>query len=164
MDLVRAAILGVVAFALLSSGLIHASDPYFFLATVSSYRILPDGLLGRPLLLVPYLHIALGICLLSGVARTTALRVSLLLFVVYAAAQTIALVRGEKISCGCFGFDTGEIGPASVAVPVAAGAACLGLLFLFRQPDACYNESAAIGVSGRGSAEESARPAGTRHA
>ena len=70
---------------------------------VSSYRILPQGMVGPVALGLPVLEMALAALILIGFAtRTMAVLVGLL-FVVFIAGIISVWARGLTIDCGCFG-------------------------------------------------------------
>lgn len=70
---------------------------------VSSYRILPKGMVSPVALGLPVLEMALAALILLGLAtRTMAICVGLL-FVVFIAGIISVWARGLSIDCGCFG-------------------------------------------------------------
>lgn len=124
---VRKLLATTVAFILLATGLVHAAQPYFFVSSVAAYRIVPKNLLGGSVL-IPYLQIVTGLCLFLGIAERAAATWGIVLFGLFSAAQSIVLLRGDNVSCGCFGLASAQVSLASLAIPVACGAACLVLL------------------------------------
>lgn len=107
----------VLVLVLLASGLVHGAQPYFFLASVASFRILPEYLLGLTVL-IPYLQIAIAVCLITHVAERTAIIFAALLFFIFSVAQVVVILRGERLSCGCFGYSNAEIGLTTLAIPL----------------------------------------------
>jgi uncharacterized membrane protein YphA (DoxX/SURF4 family) len=70
---------------------------------VSSYRILPQGMVGPVALGLPVLEMALAALILIGFAtRTMAICVGVL-FLVFIAGIISVWARGLTIDCGCFG-------------------------------------------------------------
>jgi uncharacterized membrane protein YphA (DoxX/SURF4 family) len=70
---------------------------------VSSYRILPQGMVGPVALGLPVLEMALAALILVGFAtRVMAICVGLL-FVIFIAGIISVWARGLSIDCGCFG-------------------------------------------------------------
>jgi uncharacterized membrane protein YphA (DoxX/SURF4 family) len=70
---------------------------------VSSYRILPQGMVGPVALGLPVLEMALAVLILVGFAtRAMAICVGVL-FVVFIAGIISVWARGLSIDCGCFG-------------------------------------------------------------
>lgn len=114
----------VVSTVLVFTGLIHAAQPYYFIHTLASYRLLPadaSGLLG---LWLPYLQIVLGLCIGLRIAEKFALYVAACLFTIFAFAQTTVLIRGIGIDCGCFGFVAHTVSMGSVTLPILLIGAC----------------------------------------
>lgn len=125
---IDAVLSAVVAFVLLYSGILHAIQPYYFIYSAAAYRLVPQSLVGTTMLILPYLQIVLAGCLIARVATHAALITALLLFGVFVFAQSVILVRGENLSCGCFGYSTAAISYTSLAIPIACGGLCIVLL------------------------------------
>lgn len=119
----------VIATLLLSSSIKHLQNPYQFLDSIYAYRILPR--LGTEIAaaILPFVHIAISICLIARWHQSSAFGLGCFLFLLYAGAQISTIVRGIEIDCGCFsGFqsaDTEEpIGLKSVSLPVVSALLC----------------------------------------
>src|ERR1700734_3267500 len=117
----------VVVFALLYSGILHATQPYAFVFSAAQYEILPLSIVGPVMLLLPYVQIALAICMITGVAERFVLCSAEMLFVAFAVAQSIVIFRGTETSCGCFGLQSEPVGPRTLAVPIVCGCLCLAI-------------------------------------
>lgn len=115
----------VVAATLLFSGIVHASEPYYFVHTVGSYHLLPSAGAGVVGILFPYIQIVLGICIGLQIAESVALGSAAFLFAIYASAQLSVLMRGLDIDCGCFGTVALKVSPTSALVPALLLAACV---------------------------------------
>lgn len=77
-------------------------DPSVFALLLNNYKLLPSWAINPIAILLPWLEVVAGTCLLLGFwAIGSALLVSILLFV-FTAALSINLARGLDISCGCF--------------------------------------------------------------
>jgi len=73
-----------------------------FLGTLAGYRLLPDAMLETAAWALGGLETALGVAFLLHLAPQVAGGVSACLFVVFAMAMAINLVRGRTdVSCGC---------------------------------------------------------------
>lgn len=114
----------LVVMTLLPTGLLHAAQPYFFIHTITNYRILPASLAGVVGLLLPYFQITLGACLLLKIAERMALHLAMIVFASFAIAQFSVLARGIEIDCGCFGFMKTEVSATSVLVPLSLLITC----------------------------------------
>jgi|SRR5579875_2072330 hypothetical protein len=108
-----------VAYLLLSSALVHLGNPYQFLSAIYAYRLLTRWAAELVATLLPFVHIALALCLIIGVVERQAFYIAFFLFLLYGAVQMIALSRGLNIACGCFG-------PSEIPNPI--GAKSLGLV------------------------------------
>jgi hypothetical protein len=116
----------VVALLLLRSALAHLANPYVFLDTIYSYRIVP-AIAGLWIAVVlPFLQLVLGICLLAGWWRRPAYLLASALFVTFVGVRFAALWRGLDIACGCFG-STNElkIGWPTLALAGVCAVVCI---------------------------------------
>jgi hypothetical protein len=123
----RAAAIGL-SVVLLRSAFAHIGNPYHFLSSVYSYQVVgyEVGRFGSAVL--PFLELALAVCLLSRWWAREAYVVAAVMFVGFVAAQGWTLHRGLDISCGCFGAtDSDRVGwrtlilAGSAAVVAVAG-------------------------------------------
>ena len=83
--------------------------PREFAIAVYNYRLLPDAAINLVAVVLPWLEVLLAAGLVSGCCLRGSSLLSALLFMTFAAAMTISLVRGLDISCGCFGGSAGSI-------------------------------------------------------
>jgi uncharacterized membrane protein YphA (DoxX/SURF4 family) len=80
--------------------------PGEFANVINNYQILPAELVNPAAVLLPWLEMVCGLCMISGLlVRGSAFILSLLLLV-FIAALIYSLLRGLDISCGCFGLQT----------------------------------------------------------
>ena len=78
------------------------SHPREFAAIVANYGILPDFLLSLLALVLPWLELIAGLCLVCGLwVRSAAFLLSLLLLA-FILALGFNAARGVSLSCGCF--------------------------------------------------------------
>jgi uncharacterized membrane protein YphA (DoxX/SURF4 family) len=107
---------GVLAARLILAGVfIYASvdkiaHPAAFAKDVYNYQILPDTFINLTALVLPWLELFLGLCLLAGIWLPGAVLAVNGLLVVFLAALVFNLARGLDINCGC--FSTGSEAPA----------------------------------------------------
>lgn len=93
-----------VAFILLAAGVAKLQAHREFVAVVRNYRLLPDGLVRWVAYVVPGSEVVVAAGLLTGYGLDWAAAGAVLLFVMFAAAIAVNLLRGRRqISCGCFG-------------------------------------------------------------
>jgi uncharacterized membrane protein YphA (DoxX/SURF4 family) len=86
------------------------AHPAAFAKDVYNYQVLPDGLINLTALILPWLELFLGICLLAGVWLPGAVITINGLLTVFLATLIFNLARGLDINCGC--FSTGSDEPA----------------------------------------------------
>ena len=84
------------------SSLPKIRQPYDFLSNVYEYELVGAKLGMLTAMVLPWLELLLGICLLGGICAGDALLASTTLAAVFVFAQASALYRGLEISCGCF--------------------------------------------------------------
>jgi putative oxidoreductase len=78
------------------------TDPPSFAHMIYNYRILPAGLINVSSLAMPWVELLCGLALILGAWRRAALSIIALMLVVFIAAITFNLARGNAIDCGCF--------------------------------------------------------------
>jgi hypothetical protein len=105
----------IVARLTLAGIFIYASlekiaHPAAFAKDVYNYQILPDTLINLTALVLPWLELFLGLCLLAGIWLPGAVLTANGLLIVFLAALVFNLARGLDINCGC--FSTGSEAPA----------------------------------------------------
>ena len=89
---------GVLAYASVDK-ILH---PAAFAEAVYNYRILPDGLVNLTAILVPWLELLVGGCLIFGMWLPGSLFLCNLLLGTFFSALLFNVARGLDIHCGCF--------------------------------------------------------------
>jgi len=89
--------------------------PQAFANAVYNYQILPDALVNLAALVLPWLEMLIGICLVAGVWLPGATLISTGLLTVFIGALVFNMARGLDIHCGCFSTTITE-GPANLWV------------------------------------------------
>jgi uncharacterized membrane protein YphA (DoxX/SURF4 family) len=106
----------LIAARLIMAGIfIYASidkiaHPAAFAKDVYNYQILPDALINLAALVLPWLELFLGLCLLAGFWLPGAVLAVNGLLIVFLSALVFNLARGLDVNCGC--FSTGGDAPA----------------------------------------------------
>ena len=100
-------ILGIVARIALGAIFLIAAwgkivDPAALAKIIHNYRILPDIFINLAALILPWVEVVLGVCLVTGFASRGASLLVTLLLVVFIAAMTYAYLKGYNTQCGCF--------------------------------------------------------------
>ena len=110
--LCRLALGGIFVYASLDK----IAHPGEFAKIIANYAILPDFLVTLPALVLPWVELVAGLCLVAGLwRRSSALLLSLLLLV-FMAALSFNAVRGIDVSCGCFSTSAGDTENAWVLI------------------------------------------------
>jgi uncharacterized membrane protein YphA (DoxX/SURF4 family) len=91
------------------AGIEKIINPSEFAIAIYNYRLLPDYAINFVAILLPWLEVIIAINLISGINVRGSALLSALLFLTFAIALTINLLRGLDISCGCFGAFSGNI-------------------------------------------------------
>lgn len=89
--------------ALVCSSIPHLGNPYFFLGSVYSYRLLGSGVGQTVAMTLPFVEVVVAACLIANLFRGGAHVIALAMLAAFVAVQTSAKLRGLGIPCGCFG-------------------------------------------------------------
>lgn len=100
LDPVVSCVLGIV---LLSSGIPHWVNPYYFLASVYAYDLVGPQIGQMVAMVLPPLQLIVAVCLITRTWLDAAHLIAMLMFGGFLTAQSLAYVQGLDISCGCFG-------------------------------------------------------------
>lgn len=105
-----------IAFLLFRAGSGHFGNPYFFLRTIYDYQLLSPRIGEGLAAILPSIEIAVAICLVTSLWRTSASLLAAGMLTSFVAVQFVAWIRGLEISCGCFGPSAADtVGPATIA-------------------------------------------------
>ncbi|MGB7581290.1 MAG: MauE/DoxX family redox-associated membrane protein [Sedimentisphaerales bacterium] len=86
----------------IASSIPKLRQPYDFLASVYSYKLVGFQFGLAVAVVLPWVELFVGICLVGGILVTGALLASIGLFTMFGFVLASALWRGLNISCGCF--------------------------------------------------------------
>jgi uncharacterized membrane protein YphA (DoxX/SURF4 family) len=100
----------VMAAIFIYASLDKIAHPAAFAKDVYNYQILPDALINLTALVLPWLEVFLGLCLLAGIWLPGAVLAVNGLLIVFLAALVFNMARGLDVNCGC--FSTGSDAPA----------------------------------------------------
>ena len=78
------------------------ADPPAFVQMVSNYKLLPDSLVSPAALVLPWLEMIAGTCLVAGIMRRAAALWVVVLLVLFVGALGINIARDVAVDCGCF--------------------------------------------------------------
>ena len=106
----------VLAVVLGFSGAVKLRHPLAFAAAIDSYRILPRSLARPAALAIALAEVGCAALLAAGWTRLAGLAVAGGLVGAFLAAMSLAVARGQRIGCGCFGgsADLDTVGLPSV--------------------------------------------------
>jgi len=85
-------------------------NPADFAKAIGNYHVLPFGLENLLALVLPWVELFTGLCLIIGVMVDGATVLIILMNIVFIFAISQALARGISIECGCFGKEGSYIG------------------------------------------------------
>jgi uncharacterized membrane protein YphA (DoxX/SURF4 family) len=92
------------------------AHPQEFARIIANYGILPAALVNLPALVLPWLELLAGLCLVAGVWRRSAALWLSLLLLVFIAGLGVNAVRGIDVSCGCFSTSAADTENAWVLI------------------------------------------------
>ena len=99
----------VLAFVFIYASIDKIIDPLSFSDTIDNYHISPYQLNNIAALIIPWLELIIGICLLINVFLTGASFISIGLLVFFIIIISQALFRGINIDCGCFDLNSSNL-------------------------------------------------------
>lgn len=79
------------------------AEPYAFSVSIVHYQMMPDWSVNAFALIVPWLELLIGVCLVLGLRVRSAAGVCAVLLAMFIAAIGWAMANGLQIDCGCFG-------------------------------------------------------------
>jgi uncharacterized membrane protein YphA (DoxX/SURF4 family) len=111
--LLRIALGGIFVYAAwvklfqIEAGRLHLIPWQLFAMAIDSYQLLPQGAVELTAKTLPWLELAVGLLLVAGRWVRAASVITSGLLIVFFSLMVRAYVKGQEISCGCFG--PGEI-------------------------------------------------------
>ena len=99
--LIRVFMGGILGWA----GIVKIQNPEAFIKIVKAYDLLPEGLVVLWGIFLPWIELMTGVFLFFGLWHKSAVLSSSGLFLTFAVAVSINILRGADIACGCFGFN-----------------------------------------------------------
>jgi uncharacterized membrane protein YphA (DoxX/SURF4 family) len=94
-------ILGVV---FMYSGYVKTQATLQFAVAITGYKIVPENLVYPIATYLPWIEIALGMIILSGLEIRWSSVAAAALMLFFIVLLSITLLRGIETNCGCFGF------------------------------------------------------------
>lgn len=78
------------------------ADPETFAKIIRNYQILPDMFINGVALVLPWIEVVVGVCLLTGFVSRGAGTSASLMMAVFLSAMAYAQYKGISTQCGCF--------------------------------------------------------------
>jgi len=110
-------------------GMMHLLDSEAFAIAVDRYQLLPTEFVPWVALWLSLFQVVVGLQLLLEILLRPAMLLTALLFLIFAVAVAIAVVRHQDISCGCFGQFSPTVSPAHSLVSLGLAVVAM-MLFL----------------------------------
>jgi uncharacterized membrane protein YphA (DoxX/SURF4 family) len=98
----------LLAGLLIAAGWPKAHDPAAFIRDLWNYRLFPETWAYWIAAWFPYLEIAVGVALVTGMQRRGAHLLTAAMLAVFLLVHVSAWMRGMDIACGCFGSTPGD--------------------------------------------------------
>lgn len=106
----------VVGITLIVAAYPKLRDPLAFAKGVHDYGILPPATEKPVAWLLPWIELALGVCVLAGIALPWTAVSAAAMFALFGLAMASAMRRGKDVACHCFSAsDTHRVGLGAVA-------------------------------------------------
>ncbi len=103
-------------------------EPLAFATSIGHYEMLPSWSVNAYALVIPWLELLVGVCLVAGYRVRINASAAGIMLVMFTVAVAWAVVQGLKIDCGCFGSQGGEdVSWMKVAKNTGMIAMCLAL-------------------------------------
>lgn len=108
-------------------------QPKAFAEVVFNYRILPDVLINLVAVVLPWVEVISGLCVVLKRCVTGGLTILNGLLILFSGLIIFNIVRGVDISCGCFSTEIETVSTTAMWLEVARDIGLLGIgLLLFR--------------------------------
>ncbi|MCG8471751.1 MAG: DoxX family membrane protein [Desulfobacterales bacterium] len=115
-ELVSRVVVGVL---FIYAGWVKGMDVYGFSKTVYGYGLLPGVLVNGVAIVLPWVEVVAGVCLVAGIWPRASSGVVGILLGLFMGAILFNMMRGYTFDCGCFGAESGETGWGTVIRDVA---------------------------------------------
>jgi len=93
----------ITAFIFIWAGFSKITHPCQLAFDIYSYHLVPSYMINVLAIVLPYIEIILGLCLIFGIALRGASLGIFLILLGFLAALSINFIKGISFSCGCFG-------------------------------------------------------------
>ena len=90
------------------------TDPLTFSNAIDNYHITPIAINNLAALLIPFIELAVGICLIFGIFIDGAIFIVIILLIWFIFIISQALFRGIDLHCGCFDLSAKAINNGNI--------------------------------------------------
>ena len=111
------------------AGLVKALEPLDFAQNIRNYALVGQSLSFIAAIILPWLEILAGACLVAGIWKRGAALVISGLLIFFIVLTVVTMIRGLDIDCGCFGAIDRKAGLSVILEDLAM--LYLGLCLLF---------------------------------
>jgi uncharacterized membrane protein YphA (DoxX/SURF4 family) len=111
------------------AGLVKALEPLDFAQNIRNYALVGQSLSFIAAIVLPWLEILAGACLVAGIWKRGAALVISGLLIFFIVLTVVTMIRGLDIDCGCFGAIDRKAGLSVILEDLAM--LYLGLCLLF---------------------------------
>lgn len=98
----------IIAMVFIYAGIDKIVHPQGFAQAVFNHQILPDGLINLTAIILPWMELLLGLCLLFNTYTAGASVLAAGLMTLFISIITFNLIRGLDVGCGCFSTSTSD--------------------------------------------------------
>lgn len=121
------------------------AEPYAFSVSIVHYEMVPDFVINAMALVMPWLEMLVGVCLVLGLRVRSASVVCAALLLLFIAAIGWAMANGLQIDCGCFGdANKEEVGWPKIFKNLGMLAMCVYLIWKPWSPLSLENNGAEL--------------------
>jgi uncharacterized membrane protein YphA (DoxX/SURF4 family) len=92
----------ILAFVFIYASIDKIIHPQAFAQAVFNHQVLPETLINIIAIVLPWMELGLGICLLFNVWMNGVSLLTAILMLVFMSTITFNLLRGLDVGCGCF--------------------------------------------------------------
>jgi uncharacterized membrane protein YphA (DoxX/SURF4 family) len=116
------------------AGVVKVLEPLDFAQNIRNYALVGQSLSFIAAIVLPWLEILAGACLVAGVWRRGAALIISGLLIFFIVLTVVTMVRGLDVDCGCFGAFDRKAGWSVILEDLAMLTLGLCLLFAPRKP------------------------------
>ncbi len=116
-----------VCFLLFRSAFAHVGNPYQFLSAVCGYQMGGRDFALATAMILPFLQLIVAVALVLRIYHAEAWCCGFFTFLGFVAVQVRVLVRGDVISCGCFGENDSQMVGWRTLTVAGSGLLCCGI-------------------------------------